>query len=118
MTPARFGPVELGKLTRSPMVEVYHALDGARKFLRSKGVAVTSAIAMIAKLRDGGRPERLERPRVLVKTLRRQGGVACTAHCSPIHISSPPAVRALKSAGYMVAPFLLGCAHVLSPLRI
>lgn len=67
MTPARFGPVELGKLTRSPMVEVYHALDGARKFLRSKGVAVTSAIAMIAKLRDGGRPERLERPRVVVE---------------------------------------------------
>ena len=67
MTPARFGPVELGKLTRSPMVEIYHALDGARKFLRSKGVAVTSAIAMIAKLRDGGRPERLERPRVVVE---------------------------------------------------
>jgi hypothetical protein len=67
MTPARFGPVELGKLTCSPMVEIYLALDGARKVLRSKGVAVTSAIVMIAKLRDGGRPERLERPRVVVE---------------------------------------------------
>jgi len=44
------------------MVEIYLALDDARKVLRSKGVAVTSAIVMIAKLRDGGRPERLERP--------------------------------------------------------
>jgi hypothetical protein len=31
MIPARFGPVELRNVTRSPMAEIYHAPEGVRK---------------------------------------------------------------------------------------
>src|SRR5271156_6938771 len=50
MTPARFGPAELRKVTRSPMVEIYHDPDGVRKVRQG---AAAGPIARVGPGREG-----------------------------------------------------------------